>query len=73
MLKSVVFFCLLAIIGGYLVQYLADAGLFRTLEPVGLDRCRLIVPSNGGNTSMIDQTFPMNIFHRGSSNGRFNH
>lgn len=48
MLKSVVLCCLLAISGGYLIQYLADAGLFRQIEPYGLDRCHLTVPKGGG-------------------------
>lgn len=31
-------------------KYLKDAGIFRNIETKGLDQCRLIVPSDGGNS-----------------------
>jgi len=40
-----VFILIVAFVGKYLI----DMGVFRRIETKGLDKCRLIVPSDGGN------------------------
>jgi len=45
MMKSMVFILIVAFVGKYLI----DMGVFRRIETKGLDKCRLIVPSDGGN------------------------
>lgn len=62
MLNSVLLCCLLVFFGAYLIQYLADTGLFRKIEPYGLDRCHLVVPEGGGKS--IDRTNDTNHFYR---------
>ena len=39
------FLLILALIGKQLV----DMGMFRRIEPKGLDKCRLIIPLDAGN------------------------
>jgi len=54
MLNSVLLCCLLVFVGAYLIQYLADTGLFRKIEPYGLDRCHLVVPEGGETQAFED-------------------
>jgi hypothetical protein len=47
MIKSVLF--LIGILLAYFGKYLIDLGVFRYIETTGLEKCRLIIPPDGGN------------------------
>lgn len=49
MSKSLVLWPCFILFSAFVGKYLVDMGLFRRIETKGLDKCRLIVPADGGN------------------------
>ena len=49
MSKSIILWPCLIIILALLGKYVKDLGIFRRIEKIGLDKCRLLVPTDGGN------------------------
>jgi len=49
MSKSTVLWPCFILISAFIGKFLMDAGVFRRIETKGLDKCRLVVPSDGGN------------------------
>jgi hypothetical protein len=49
MSKSIILFPCFILILAFIGKYLMDAGIFRRIKTKGLDKCRLILPLDGGN------------------------